>query len=255
MKNILNRWRQKNKYILQSQGVCPVCEQETEFVSEHEWLRDHFICTQCGSVPRERALMHVIKTYYPDYKSLTIHESSPSSCGASLRLKEVCPQYSCSYYYPDVAPGEFHPVDGFQSQNLENMVFADESFDLFISQVVMEHVFDPARAFSEIARVLKPGGAHIFTVPIINKHLPTERWASKDDAGNIIYHHEPEYHGNPIDDEGVLVTLHWGYDIADYISSKCGLSTTIVMIDNLQLGIRAEFIEVLLSRKSESPKL
>ena len=37
----------------------------------------------------------------------------------------------------------------------------------------MEHIFDPSKAFSEIARTLKTGGAHIFTVPLINKNKPT----------------------------------------------------------------------------------
>jgi 2-polyprenyl-3-methyl-5-hydroxy-6-metoxy-1,4-benzoquinol methylase len=40
----------------------------------------------------------------------------------------------------------------------------DESFDLVITQDVMEHVFAPAEAFSEIALILNPGGAYILSV-------------------------------------------------------------------------------------------
>lgn len=43
--------------------------------------------------------------------------------------------------------------------------------------------------------------------------------------------------------------MHWGYDIADFIMLTAGTPTTIVMIDNLGLGIRAEYIYVLVSRK------
>lgn len=43
----------------------------------------------------------------------------------------------------------------------------------------MEHIYDPEKAFSDIARTLKKGGGHIYTVPIINKFMPTEVWAVK----------------------------------------------------------------------------
>jgi 2-polyprenyl-3-methyl-5-hydroxy-6-metoxy-1,4-benzoquinol methylase len=45
------------------------------------------------------------------------------------------------------------------------MTFGTEQFDLFITQDVMEHVFRPRLAVKEIMRVLKTGGAHIFTAP------------------------------------------------------------------------------------------
>ena len=242
-------WSQSNKQklFMDHKGFCPICENDVRFTSKEQWFRDHLFCSKCGSIPRERALMHVIKTYYPNYRDLKIHESSPANRGVSPKLKNECADYSCSHYFPDIEPGAFHRK--FQCQNLEDMTFDDESFDLFITQDVMEHIFDPARAFKEIARVLKPGGAHIFTVPIINKAKQTECWASLDEKGEIIHHHEPEYHGNPIDNEGSLVTMHWGYDLAEFIQREAQTPTTIVMIDNIEMGIRAEYIEVLVSRK------
>ena len=49
-------------------------------------------------------------------------------------------------------------VQGVRCENLEELTFPDESIDLHISQDVMEHVFQPKRAFAEIARTLRPGG-------------------------------------------------------------------------------------------------
>jgi SAM-dependent methyltransferase len=132
---------------------------------------------------------------------------------------------------------------------LESQTFVDESFDLVITQDVMEHIFNPDKAFSDIARTLKPGGAHIFTVPLVRKEQPSVRNATKDENGNVTILHYPDYHGNPIDSQGSLVTMYWGYDICDYILQHSGLYTTIVYIDNISLGIRAELIEVLISRK------
>jgi len=239
----------KKKNYLEVEGFCGICEMDVTFQSKTNWLRDDFLCPECGSIPRERALMQAIKMYYPNYRDLLIHESSPACRGASPKLKHECQSYSSSHYYEDVPLGKYHPTQGHRSENLENLSFEKETFDLFITQDVMEHIYHPEKAFREIARVLKPGGAHVFTVPLINKEKRTEVWASLGDNSEITYHHKPEYHGNPIDNKGSLVTMHWGYDLAGFITSKAGTPTTIVMIDNLEAGIRAEYIEVLVSLK------
>jgi hypothetical protein len=235
--------------VFESQGVCPICEQLVRFQSTDAWLRDNFVCSNCHSIPRERALMHVIKMYYPNYRSLVIHESSPCHRGASPKLKEDCSGYSASQYFPDVPRGEINIAVGWSCEDLEGLTLADASIDLFITQDVMEHIFDPAKAFREIARVLSPGGAHIFTVPLVNKEKASECWASREDSGEVIFHHPPEYHGNPIDASGSLVTMHWGFDLAEFIMQKANMPTTIVAIDNLDAGIRGEYIEVMVSRK------
>lgn len=230
-------------------GTCPLCESITTFTSENDWFRDNLICDLCKSIPRERALMYVIKKFYPNYNELSIHESSPANRGASLKLRMECPNYSASQFFTDVQLGHVHNASGFRCEDLENLTFDDESFDLFITQDVMEHILEPELSFKEIARVLKPGGAHIFTVPLINKSKKSECWASRDQNGEIIYHREPEYHGNPVDSKGSLVTMHWGYDIAVVIFNAARTPTTIIIIDNIDLGIRAEYIDVLVSRK------
>jgi SAM-dependent methyltransferase len=193
--------------------------------------------------------MHVIKKFFPNYKNLNIHESSPSDRGVSPKLKNECKGYIASHYFPDLKPGAIHNHSGFRCENLESLTIADQTLDLFITQDVVEHLFAPEKAFKEIARVLKPGGAHIFSAPLINKNKKSECWASLSDTNEIIHHHQPEYHGNPVDPRGSLVTMHWGYDIAAFISKVANMSTVIVMIDNIDLGIRAEYIEIMVSWK------
>jgi SAM-dependent methyltransferase len=41
----------------------------------------------------------------------------------------------------------------------------DETVDLIISRAVLEHVLDPDAVFSEVQRILKPGGSFIFLAP------------------------------------------------------------------------------------------
>jgi hypothetical protein len=232
--------------VFQSSGHCPACNRESDFLAREAWLRDHFVCSRCGSLPRERALMVVIEQFYPGWREAVIHESSPSDRGTSLRLAKECPRYIASQYFPDRTPGSL--IHHVRCENLEALSFADESIDLHISQDVFEHVFHPRKAFKEIARTLRPGGMHIFTVPLVNKDKPSIRRA-RIDNGNITHLAPEQYHGNPVGNGKSLVTMDWGFDIARHIFESTGLFTHIVHIDDLSRGIRAEYIEVLVTIK------
>lgn len=56
-------------------------------------------------------------------------------------------------------------------RDLENMPFLNNEFDVVLSQWVLEHLKDPDKVFSEIYRVLKPGGAFIFVTPYKGSYL------------------------------------------------------------------------------------
>lgn len=45
--------------------------------------------------------------------------------------------------------------------------FSDSSFDGVVCNQVLEHIFEPDRFLGEIARVLKPGGQLLLTVPFV----------------------------------------------------------------------------------------
>jgi len=49
-----------------------------------------------------------------------------------------------------------------------SMPFANESFDLVLATDIVEHVDDDRQALREIARVLRPGGTVLLTVPAFN---------------------------------------------------------------------------------------
>ena len=235
------------KYYFENDGYCVCCDKNVKFIATNSWYRDNYICSNCKSIPRERALMYLIEKFYPNYNLLDIHESSPCKRGASLKLQNKCPNYIASQYYGESDKGKI--INGYRNENLESQTFKDESFDLVITQDVMEHIFNPQSAFREIARTLKPGGAHIFTVPLINKERTTECWAKLDDNNNIIFLKEKEYHGNPINPKGSPVTFHIGFYLLNLIYKSSGMVTQIFTIDNIDLGIRAEYIDVLISRK------
>lgn len=230
-----------------NRGYCPTCTQEVIFIAKGSWLRDNYLCACCGSKPRERALMRALEIYFPNWASMVIHESSPIDRGASVRLKRECASYIPSQLFPDVGPGSFK--NGVRCENLEALTFADESIDVHITQDVMEHVFAPSAVFREIARTLKPGGAHVFTVPIVNKHNPSKIRAKIAADGRVVHLEPAQHHGNPLSKDGALVTVDWGFDICRHIFDSCGLFTHVLYQDDQSRGIRAEYIEVLITIK------
>lgn len=244
----------KDGYVLKVDGFCPVCEQASTFAAKDEWLRDHYLCLNCNAQPRERALFSVLTQLRPNWRELAIHESSPGTA-ASRRLADQAPGYLASQYDPSIPWGSTHKTGGWRSEDLEAQTFADASFDLVVTQDVLEHVFAPDRALAEIARTLKPGGLHVCTVPIVNKEKPSVRRARRKADGSAEHLLDPVFHGNPMDPNGSLVTIDWGYDIAAYWDRASGLSTTIWTIEDAARGIQAEYIEVLVSRKLGIPDL
>ncbi len=175
---------------------------------------------------------------------MKIHESSPGGVSSTF-IKKNTSHYVPTHYFPGVEAGSFQ--DGIRCENLEAMTFDDESFDLMITQDVMEHVFCPQSAFAEIARTLKTGGAHVFTVPFYQGRETKIRARLSD--GGIEYLDKPDYHGNPIDKKGSLVTREWGDDLMDLIGKWSGLTTERYTFSDRRLGLEAEFLDVFVSWK------
>lgn len=245
---VMRRLR-RPRVLFSNSGFCPTCQRKVTFTARNEWFRDHYLCPLCNSKPRERALMRTLEMFYPDWKEKVIHESSPINRGASVRLSRECARYIPSQLFGDTPPGQDN--NGMRCEDLGDLTFADASIDLHVTQDVMEHVFHPEAVFREIARTLKPGGAHVFTVPLVNKHRPSQTRAVIDAYGLVTHLLSPVYHSNPVSSDGALVTVDWGFDICRHIFEASGLYTHIMYIDDLSRGIRAEYIEVLVTVKPD----
>jgi SAM-dependent methyltransferase len=239
-------------------GTCPACDQMADFTANGPYFRNTLKCNKCGSQPRNRALMHALATYFPNWRNLAIHESSPGWDIVSQRLVAECKSYTASQFDTSVSLGEVviaprFPCKQYQSENLEAQTFRDGVFDLVITQDVFEHIMHPDRAIKEIARTLKPNGATLMTVPIVNQTRPSIRRARMIN-GEIVNLLEPQYHGSPLGG-GSLVTIDWGYDIIRYLQSHSGLAFVLIQVDNIDLGIRAALNDVLIGFKTPVPAL
>lgn len=226
-------------------GHCPICEAPAVYEAHAPYFRNSLICTSCpkGSVPRERAVALVLNETRPDWRRLAIHECSPAPRGISLKLQAQCQQYVKSNYFEGERPGAI--VRGHRNENLEAQTFSDATFDIVITVDVFEHLFDPAAALREVFRTLRPGGVMISAFPMVKQLADATRWRSRRESNGSITHILPEqYHGNPISNDGSLVTVDYGYDAHLAFAEWAPFDVRVLRFADRSAGILGEFTDV-----------
>ena len=87
-----------------------------------------------------------------------------------FRLREFIQSFNFSLY----VRGDLHPSDeSVQIIDLQNIPFADETFDMVICNHMLEHVESASAALRELHRVLKPGGRAICQTPYASRLTAT----------------------------------------------------------------------------------
>jgi SAM-dependent methyltransferase len=157
------------------------------------------------------------------------HVYELSSRGALCRhLRRTFARVTVSELFDDVAAGQFR--DGVQCQDVQRLTFGDAAFDLVTSTEVFEHVPDDRRAFAEVHRVLRPGGALVFTVPLMESVATLER--ARLEHGAVVHLTEPEYHGDRLRGRGhVLAFRTYGLDILDRLRAA-GFEAALERVDD-----------------------
>ena len=200
--------------------VCRACLATTvvlAFGADEEF----HLCVRCRANLRYELLAQHLRNAFPDVSSLDVLELDYSSPLRGFLGKAR--SYTRSFYRGNVAPGTVRE-DGVVCQDITRLTYGDESLDLIVSSDVLEHVPDVLAAFRESARVLRPGGAHVFTVP----PLAATAQRAKIEDGQIVHLAPPEYHWDPLDPEGVLAFWDFGLDLPERFIVD-GLSIRVVL--------------------------
>lgn len=200
---------------------CPACGLTGEFVSKQvlwpeliaqwelstRWLhwfdqREGCACVDCGSSLRSGQLARVIidevqkmteasgtslSNLFHDPRVQALSIAEINSAGTLHQFLSKCPNLRYSEY------GSTSP--GIPSESLMHLSYADSTFDLVVTSETLEHVPDLDVALSEIHRVLKPAGVHIFTVPVVWERTTT-RERARIQNGTLVHVLPPSYHGS-----------------------------------------------------------
>lgn len=159
-------------------GYCVVCGHTSRFLY-NPWVIDSVIaaetprdvadgyrrreslwCSHCHASQRERGLTSALVTYYGRGAS-SLALALPAM--RELHIAEIN-RFNAAHHLLAELPG-IRYVE-YPEEDIHDLSFGDASFDVVITSDTLEHVADPQRALQETFRVLRPGGRHIFTVPL-----------------------------------------------------------------------------------------
>ncbi len=213
-------------------GVCKACDKHAMFLVDKKfggvetgqtWLpnwRERLVC-QCELNNRQRAILHSIKD------SVFARQEISTQPLALYATEQITPVFQwltkhlttvrcvgSEYLGENIAGGTVQK--NIQHENIENLSFAAQRFDLVMSNDVLEHVNQPDKALQEIYRILKPDGELFLSIPFnLNAEQSVRRAAVHD--GKLVHYLEAVYHGNPLSEEGSLVFHDFGWDFLDLI--------------------------------------
>ena len=186
--------------------------------------RESMFCSSCGSSLRIRRLCSALIQTFSEitgkscmsfiellgeerFRSMRIAEIN--ACGALHNYLKQHPNLCYSQYVPGMLSGS--ESNGIRCEDLQQLTYPNDYFDIVLTSDTLEHVPDPEKAFNEIYRVLKPGGFHVFTVPVIPSQGATVRRARLA-HGQPEFLLPPAYH-RPSEREDLLVFADFGMDI------------------------------------------
>lgn len=201
-------------------GRCTVCGRLTIFVWVDANVRDGLACPSCWSVARHRLVAKTLLEALGQAGSLSRLRSLDAAVyiadrhGPLMRgLAHVRDAVTTSDLIPGYELGAHLPGGG-TCQDLEQLTFPDASFDVVVTEDVLEHVRRPDSAFAEIHRVLRPGGVHVFTVPFA-PDAPTLTRVDTSGEDDVLLM-EPEWHGDSVRGR-ILAYRRFGHDIFDQL--------------------------------------
>lgn len=205
-----------------------MCGHVQTFVRQKVAIRETYPCEKCRGSLREREQARAILWCHSSAAS-TLSEFVHTGVARGLRIYEPGTMgpfrkhlaslagYTRSAYYGDPSDATAEVPH----QSLEALTFSDDSFDLVLTSDILEHVRRPEAAFSEIARVLRRGGHHVFTVPMQDPVRPKTVSRIELDGDRDIHVRPAVYHGRSI------VYNDFGLDIVSVLS-RVGFSTYLM---------------------------
>lgn len=168
-----------------------------------------------GLLSRNRAVLKILERTYGSVEVLAQQQiylvEAVSGFASWMRSRISNQRLTCSEF---LSESEIFLKD-VTHQDLCNLSYPDEVFNLVLCNELFEHVENLDKAFMEIYRVLRSGGRLVATCPLafgqqesIIKALPNH------DTGETTFIGEPEHHGDPVrPSHGSLVYRIPGWEI------------------------------------------
>ncbi len=137
------------------------CLMRREQLEEMRELEDEY----WWFVGRRRMVRDLVRRHMSGRDSLRILDAGCGTGGTLAALEGVGELWGCDIAAEALDMCRTRGFEDLVQGSVEALDFDDASFDVVISCDVLEHVEDDAAAMAELARVLRPGGICVLTLP------------------------------------------------------------------------------------------
>ncbi len=204
-------------------GHCHVCGRDVAFAVDYQYAsgangqripnwRERLVCPSCGLSNRLRSSIHAFRELAGARTDLDVFLTEQTT-PLYRWFRDNYPRVTGSEFLgADAAPGT---IDGrgVRNEDLTRLTFGTGSFDAILSFEVLEHIPDYRSALEEMARVLRPGGILLFSVPFAPLQQSHVVRARLNENGAVEHLLPPEYHGDPVNANGCLAFYHFGWQM------------------------------------------
>jgi SAM-dependent methyltransferase len=206
-------------------GTCYVCSRQVDFeVSfEHAYpvdgiltpnWRESLKCPSCGLNNRMRAVIHLLDQHLGGLSGEVYITEQTTDLYKTLAGRYSATLIGSEFLGPDRLCGEID-ARGLRHENVTRLSFGDARFTKVLSFDVLEHVPDYRKALQEFLRCLAPRGHLIMSVPFRSDCADNLVRARMQETGEVLHLLPPEYHGDPVRDEGCLAFYHFGWRLLE----------------------------------------
>lgn len=206
------------------EGRCGLCGSGRGFATAGAASdpREGLLCLACRCNARQRAVAMVLLQALADHAAgrsrrvylseqasplfLALRRRVPALEGSEFTTGWVQRLRMAAWLLRHGVPAWIHRRD------VTALEFGDAELDAAASLDVLEHVPRYEAALAEFARVLRPGGVLVFSVPFYERQAHSEAIAREREDGSVEFFGEAEYHGDPRGG-GVPCFHHFGWDV------------------------------------------
>ncbi len=192
--------------------------------------RETLVCETCGLSNRLRASLHLARLLHVDAPPGTIYITEQLTPMFQWLQSRVSNLVGSEFVDPTLPSGSMvtikeHPV---RHEDLNRTSFADGACGIVLTFDVLEHIPNYLSALREFARILTQGGLLLLTAPFsLETHATVVRARVRED-GTIDHLKPPSYHGDPVNENGVLCYHEFGWQLLDELR-QVGFRRTAVV--------------------------
>ena len=150
-------------------ATCPLCESHTQYEITNFGLHcEGLTCEKCGCNARNRFFYYSLKKILRERENINrrlkvLEASSYGYLNLGEGFLEMMARLGADFTCSDYFERNFKAMI---KEDLSNLTFENDSFDMICHSHVLEHVEDDVAAISESYRCLKPGGTLLLSIPI-----------------------------------------------------------------------------------------